>query len=489
MFLSSNTAQQICYLFGEAHSCPRALPRDALAPVSLLVTFLKLPQEGAPETPVRGSPPPGAVSTWHEGGLAWGTQGDRWAQLGEFTPEAFDFMLQPSNTSYLFPTASLCVVVADAAVSNFSRLEGWDVGCEELTRVSASKDQVHWTNSHDLLTYHALDGSAPGLKWCASKQIPAGETVGLPGSGRVALFGRLIADPSSAPQGGSGQHWSWRVTNAGFVQSSVRVPGIELFSDTRCSRPVSVTGVTVRASSADGSVPNLMDESPSTYWQPSSGPALMLKPRQVWIEATFPTLTAVRCAQVPSLGLSPSCWSERLVETSAGVLASSGQTFSQANAVRACENTSTCVGISSDSSEANYSLVEHFPREPWQGLCDERLHDLKGVGYRGCQNKTRSGSACQPWAAQDGLDSNYCRNPDGARTIWCRTTLAGALREFCDPLSSPLLPTRHVFKFDRTCFEHPASGLILPYSALIPCLLYTSPSPRDRTRSRMPSSA
>ena len=28
-------------------------------------------------------------------------------------------------------------------------------------------------------------------------------------------------------------------------------------------------------------------------------------------------------------------------------------------------------------------------------------------------------------------------------------------------------------------------GLIL----LIPCLLYTSPSPRDRTRSRMPSSA
>ena len=28
----------------------------------------------------------------------------------------------------------------------------------------------------------------------------------------------------------------------------------------------------------------------------------------------------------------------------------------------------------------------------------------------------------------------------------------------------------------------------LPYQ-LLPCLLYTSPSPRDRTRSRMPSSA
>ena len=31
--------------------------------------------------------------------------------------------------------------------------------------------------------------------------------------------------------------------------------------------------------------------------------------------------------------------------------------------------------------------------------------------------------------------------------------------------------------------------LILKYKLLINCLLYTSPSPRDRTRSRMPSSA
>ena len=32
-------------------------------------------------------------------------------------------------------------------------------------------------------------------------------------------------------------------------------------------------------------------------------------------------------------------------------------------------------------------------------------------------------------------------------------------------------------------------GIILLGTTLIPCLLYTSPSPRDRTRSRMPSSA
>ena len=36
--------------------------------------------------------------------------------------------------------------------------------------------------------------------------------------------------------------------------------------------------------------------------------------------------------------------------------------------------------------------------------------------------------------------------------------------------------------------RHDAGQPITPQS-LLPCLLYTSPSPRDRTRSRMPSSA
>ena len=33
------------------------------------------------------------------------------------------------------------------------------------------------------------------------------------------------------------------------------------------------------------------------------------------------------------------------------------------------------------------------------------------------------------------------------------------------------------------------AALLLPGDLYLPCLLYTSPSPRDRTRSRMPSSA
>ena len=42
-------------------------------------------------------------------------------------------------------------------------------------------------------------------------------------------------------------------------------------------------------------------------------------------------------------------------------------------------------------------------------------------------------------------------------------------------------------KEDRTIWFHVAS--LGEFEQAIPCLLYTSPSPRDRTRSRMPSSA
>ena len=40
-----------------------------------------------------------------------------------------------------------------------------------------------------------------------------------------------------------------------------------------------------------------------------------------------------------------------------------------------------------------------------------------------------------------------------------------------------------IFNTNVFCFAPP------DYKGTIPCLLYTSPSPRDRTRSRMPSSA
>ena len=37
--------------------------------------------------------------------------------------------------------------------------------------------------------------------------------------------------------------------------------------------------------------------------------------------------------------------------------------------------------------------------------------------------------------------------------------------------------------------QETAESVVQPVENVAPCLLYTSPSPRDRTRSRMPSSA
>ena len=75
--------------------------------------------------------------------------------------------------------------------------------------------------------------------------------------------------------------------------------------------------------------------------------------------------------------------------------------------------------------------------------CDERLFG-DGSGYRGCQDKTRTGKSCVRWHAQLSLGKgtsilhNYCRNPDGDTTIWCYTSQysnpgGGYDWGYCDP--------------------------------------------------------
>ena len=78
-------------------------------------------------------------------------------------------------------------------------------------------------------------------------------------------------------------------------------------------------------------------------------------------------------------------------------------------------------------------------------VCDETLRGQGGIGYRGCQTKTRSGRTCQQWDSQSphghsnrncakgSCGNNYCRNPDGAPTIWCYTTDRYKRWEYCDP--------------------------------------------------------
>ena len=85
-----------------------------------------------------------------------------------------------------------------------------------------------------------------------------------------------------------------------------------------------------------------------------------------------------------------------------------------------------------------------------ESKCDEKLYGDDSDGYRGCQSKTRSGDKCQKWNSQSphknsalkdhpnmGLGNhNYCRNPDGEKTIWCYTTNSNDRWDYCDPLCS-----------------------------------------------------
>ena len=79
----------------------------------------------------------------------------------------------------------------------------------------------------------------------------------------------------------------------------------------------------------------------------------------------------------------------------------------------------------------------------------ETIKGYRGVGYRGCQNKTKSGKTCQKWTSQyphrhsntpakkpnKGLGNhNYCRNPDNTSGgIWCYTTDSRKRWEYCSP--------------------------------------------------------
>ena len=71
----------------------------------------------------------------------------------------------------------------------------------------------------------------------------------------------------------------------------------------------------------------------------------------------------------------------------------------------------------------------------------------KGGDFRGTISQTRKGLTCQRWDSQfphrhmhitpethpnDGLEENYCRNPDGEERPWCYTASEGTRWDYCD---------------------------------------------------------
>uniref|UniRef100_A0A8C3NSN8 Kringle domain-containing protein n=1 Tax=Geospiza parvula TaxID=87175 RepID=A0A8C3NSN8_GEOPR len=78
--------------------------------------------------------------------------------------------------------------------------------------------------------------------------------------------------------------------------------------------------------------------------------------------------------------------------------------------------------------------------------CRRQCLSGRGEDYRGTISVTESGNTCQHWSSQSphrhartpenypcqGLDENYCRNPDGEKRPWCYTTNTTARWEYCN---------------------------------------------------------
>jgi len=100
--------------------------------------------------------------------------------------------------------------------------------------------------------------------------------------------------------------------------------------------------------------------------------------------------------------------------------------------------------------------------------CNERLTGSKGSGYRGCQTVTRSGRTCQKWNLNSPHkhkfhsqgDHNYCRNPDGEKTIWCYTTDKGDRWDYCDPIDPAKVRQRTICEGGRATIHCPTGTAI-----------------------------
>ena len=86
-------------------------------------------------------------------------------------------------------------------------------------------------------------------------------------------------------------------------------------------------------------------------------------------------------------------------------------------------------------------------------------------------------------------DFGYSKNPDETLKIWYRNEVLSdavwAIRKF----QPDIIINRFSHDSGRRTHGHHTSSAILSVEAFDICLLYTSPSPRDKRQSRMPSSA
>ena len=98
---------------------------------------------------------------------------------------------------------------------------------------------------------------------------------------------------------------------------------------------------------------------------------------------------------------------------------------------------------------------------------------------------TRNASAYD-WSPSESLSCRTCPNPIATPTE--TTTYILNARTVCNTITEEI--TIEVIKADAGIDQTVCQGAMVQINVEVnDCLLYTSPSPRDRTRSRMPSSA
>ncbi|MBZ3877332.1 Hepatocyte growth factor-like protein [Sciurus carolinensis] len=119
-----------------------------------------------------------------------------------------------------------------------------------------------------------------------------------------------------------------------------------------------------------------------------------------------------------------------------------------------------------------------------------------GEDYRGAVDRTESGRECQRWDLQhphshpfepgkfpdQGLDDNYCRNPDGSERPWCYTTDPQLEREFCDlpRCRSEAQLSREAITFN--CFRGKGEGyrgIANTTTTGVPCQRWDAQSPHQ----------
>ena len=82
----------------------------------------------------------------------------------------------------------------------------------------------------------------------------------------------------------------------------------------------------------------------------------------------------------------------------------------------------------------------------------------------------------------------FCTNqrPEGHPKGCCASKNSTVLRAYMKKKTKELVSDKKIRINASGCLDHCEFG---PTLVVYPCLLYTSPSPRDRQKSRMPSSA